>query len=148
MSSCPAPQKLSQIKSNAPDFSGFSLMTVTWPGGRSARTLSSGTLKPCTKSSDVISSRTSSPFLKMISLGVKENRCAITLMILSFVGLLLVPKAVFMLMNAATARQRVLMIHPVLCRAFMIYPLLTGNSVILYSAVLTSASTSRKPNPL
>jgi hypothetical protein len=55
---------------------------------------------------------------------------------------------VFIVMNAATARVRVLMSQPVLCRAFMIYPLITGNSVMLYSAVLISASTSRKPKPL
>src|SRR5438094_508482 len=77
MSSCPLPQNTSHLNSNRPVRSGTMRTRVTSPDFKSARTLSSGILKPWSRSSAVISKMTGTPFLSVISLGLYSNLFAV-----------------------------------------------------------------------
>src|SRR5579862_1374905 len=77
MSSCPLPQNTSHRNGNRPLLVGTNRTLVVSPGLMSARTPKSRSLKPCSRSIDVISRTTGTPFLTVMTSGLYSNFLAV-----------------------------------------------------------------------
>src|SRR6266550_3402157 len=145
MSSCPLPQNTSHRNSNRPVRSGTMRTRVTSPDLRSARTPSSGILKPWSRSSAVISKMTGKPFFRVISFGVYSNLFAVMCTTCSAPGgtaavakrcqPAAIPTA------AKTTRAVTVMIR------FIAQLFSTGHSVSARSSPPAFSWTERKPSP-
>src|SRR5262249_37650303 len=130
----------SHRNSNEPALSGVSSIRVTTPGTTSPRRPKDGRLNPCTRSSEVTSITTGSPFLTVISLTLNSNFLTDTAITRGDCAAEITVPATRLATaaNAAAAQRTGFLMGQAFC---------TGYSVIAGLAAAAAVSTPRKPSP-